>query len=387
MALPISYNIRNLRVRWHVTLLAIGGIAMVVAVFVVLAAMAAGFRIALRSTGRYDNAIVTQKGSASELTSGMTRATADTIMVDNRVARDDKGQPMASPEILLVANLKRKFDNADVNVSLRGVTQKALAVRGGIELTQGRMFKPGLYEIIVGDRIRDRFGLEIGKSIRLQRKDWQVVGIFKSSGSGFESEIWGDVDVMGPAFNRGGGYQSLVLRLKDPGSLESLANSISSNPQFQLQTNREIEYYDAQAGPVASALTGLAWFVSIIMAIGAVVGAMNTMYAIVAARTREIGTLRALGFSRASVLTSFVLESLLLAAIGGLVGCLIATPINGMTGSSGQATFSELTFAFRITPPTLAIGVTFALIMGFIGGLLPAVRAARMPITAALREA
>src|SRR5581483_3285413 len=137
---------------------------------------------------------------------------------------------------------------------------------------------------------RDRFGLEIGKSIRLQRKDWQVVGIFKSSGSGFESEIWGDVDVMGPAFNRGGGYQSLVLRLKDPGSLESLASSISSNPQFQLQTNREIEYYDAQAGPVASALTGLAWFVSIIMAIGAVVGAMNTMYAIVAARTREIGT-------------------------------------------------------------------------------------------------
>jgi putative ABC transport system permease protein len=387
MALPISYNIRNLRVRWQVTLLAIVGIAMVVAVFVTLAAMAAGFRIALRSTGRSDNAMIVQKGSTSEMTSGIPRNQTEMISVDNRVARDDKGQPLASPEILLVANLKRVIDNAETNVALRGVKPKALDVRGGITITQGRMFKPGLYEVIVGERIRERYGLEIGKSLRLQRRQWDVVGIFKSDGSGFENEVWGDVEVMGPAFNRTGGYQSLVVRLKDPSSLDSFAASISGNPQFQLQTAREVDYYDAQAGPVVGALMGLTWFVSIIMAIGAVVGAMNTMYAIVAARTREIGTLRALGFSRISILTSFVLESLVLAVVAGIIGCLLALPANNLSGSTGQVTFSDLSFAFRVTPPTLVMGMTFAVIMGFVGGLLPAVRAARMPITAALREA
>jgi putative ABC transport system permease protein len=384
MALPISYNIRSLQVRWQVTLLAIAGIAMVIAVFVVLGAMASGFRIALRSTGRPDNAIITQKGSMSEMTSGIPRANVDMISVDSRVARDDKGQPLASPEIVLVANLKRN-DGAETNVAIRGVTPAATKVRGGITMTSGRAFTPGLYELMVGDRIAERFNLSVGKSLRLQRHDWMVVGTFKSDGNGFESEIWADVNALGPAFNRTGGYQSLVVRLKDPSAFDALKASVEQNPQFQLRVDREVEYYEAQAGTVAGLLMGLAWFVSIVMAIGAVVGAMNTMYAIVAARTREIGTLRALGFSRIAIMTSFVLESLVLAIAAGLLGCLIAMPANSLTGATGQATFSEISFAFRVTPAIVISALIFAAWMGFLGGLLPAFRAARMPITSALR--
>jgi len=384
MALPISYNIRSLRVRWQVTLLAIAGIAMVIAVFVVLGAMAAGFRIALRSTGRPDNAMITQKGSMSEMTSGIPRANVDMISVDSRVARDDQGHPLASPEIVLVANLKR-VDGAETNVAIRGVTPMAIAVRGGVTMTSGRAFTPGLYELMVGERVRERYGLELGKVLRLQRREWKVVGTFKSEGNGFESEIWADVNALGPAFNRTGGFQSLVVRLKDPASFDALKSSVEGNPQFQLKVDREIDYYDAQAGAVAALLMGLAWFVSIVMAVGAVVGAMNTMFAIVAARTREIGTLRALGFSRFAILTSFVLESLVLSVVAGALGCLIAMPANTLTGANGQATFSEIAFAFRVTPAIVISAMIFAAWMGFLGGLLPAVRAARMPITSALR--
>jgi putative ABC transport system permease protein len=386
MALPISYNVRNLRVRWQVTLLAIIGIALVVAVFVVLGALAAGFRIALRSTGRVDNVMVLQKGADGEMTSGIPRSATNLMSVDNRVARDSKGQPMASPEILIVANLKRITDNQETNVALRGVTLKALDVRGEIQITEGRVFQPGLYEMIVGERTRERYGLEIGKSIKLQRKDWQIVGVFSSGGSAFESEIWGDVDVMGPAFDRQGGYQALVLRLADVSSFEAFKNSVETNPQLQVTMEQERAFYDKQAGPVGTALTTLAWFVSLIMAIGAVTGAMNTMFAIVSARTREIGTLRALGFSRAAILISFVLESAVLALVGGVLGCLLAMPFNGMTGAT-SANFSDLAFAFRVTSTTLGVGIAFALLMGVFGGLLPAIRAARLPITSALREA
>jgi putative ABC transport system permease protein len=386
MALPISYNVRNLRVRWQVTLLAVIGIALVVAVFVVLGAMAAGFRIALRSTGRLDNVMVLQRGADGEMTSGIPLDDASLMSVDARVARDAKGTPLASPEILIVAVLKRVTDNAETNVALRGVTTRAFNVRGGIQMKEGRQFQPGLYELVVGERIRERYGLQIGSSLKLQRKDWTVVGVFTSDGSAFESEIWGDVDVMGPAFDRRGGYQSLILRLQDPGSFDALKASFTANPQLQVDVKRERDFYDDQAGGIATALTTLAWFVSLIMAIGAVTGAMNTMFAIVASRTREIGTLRALGFSRIAILTAFVLESLCLAAIGGALGCLLALPFNGMTGATA-ATFSDLAFAFRVTPTTLFIGVAFALTMGVVGGMLPAVRAARLPITAALREA
>lgn len=387
MALPISYNVKSLRVRWQVTLLAVIGIALVVAVFIILAAMAAGFQFALRTTGRVDNAIVVQKGSTGEIVSALSRDHANLIAVDGRVARDAQGRPLASPEVVLVASLPRVTDGSNMNVTLRGASTRAFDVRGGIKIIEGRAFTPGLYELIVGTHVRDRYGLGVGKTLKLQRQVWNVVGVFESAGSGFENEIWGDVDAIAPAFNRAGGYSVLVVRLKDPGTLDAFGASIASNPSMQLEAKQEMAFYSEQAGPTVAAITGLTIFVSVIMAVGAVVGAMNTMYAIVSARTREIGTLRALGFSRLSILVSFVLESLVLALVAGLLGVLLALPANGLTAAGGSTTFSDFAFAFRITPMAITFGLIFALIMGFVGGLLPAFRAARMPITTALREA
>jgi putative ABC transport system permease protein len=387
MALPLSYNVRNVRQRWQVTLLAIFGIALVVTVFVFLTAMSSGFRLALRATGRTDNAIIVQRGSNSELTSGIDRGKASVFMVDSRIARGTDGQPQASGEILIVANLKRKADGADVNVSVRGVTQKALEVRSGIKIVQGRPLTPGLDEVIVGERAADRFGLNLGSFVKIQKRDWKIVGIFTAEGSGFESEIWGDLNVMAGPMRREGGYQVVVVRLADAPTLEAFKKTLEDDPQLQVSVTQEREYYEAQAGGVGTALLGLSVFVAVVMGTGAVFGAMNTMYAIVAARTREIGTLRALGFSRRSVLFSFVTESLFLAFIGGLLGCVLALPANGVTSATNGANFSELAFAFRITPFALGVGITFALVMGLLGGLLPAFRAARMPITTALREA
>ena len=389
MALPLSYNVRNLRQRWKVTLLAIGGIGLVVAVFVTLLAMENGFRIALRETGSPQNGIVTQRGSMSELTSWMQIGDANVIMVDPRVARDSEGKPMASCEVVILANRPRKSDNQPANITFRGVSPMAFKVRNNVKIVEGRNFTPGLFEIIVGKKIADRvYGLDVGSVLNLQKKDWKVVGLFEAEGSSFESEIWGDYDAMAPAIRRNGGCESLTLRLTSPAVLAGFDKDIRANPRVQLEMDSEPKYYENLAGPTAGALLGLAAFVAVVMGIGAVFGAMNTMYAIVAQRTREIGTLRALGFSRFSILFSFVLESVLLAALGGALGCLLAFTMNGYTAGTGSTnSFSELAFAFRITPPTLAVGIIFAVVMGFIGGLLPALRAARLPIPRALREA
>jgi len=390
MALPISYNIRNLIVRWKVTLLAIGGIALVVAVMLVLVAMSNGFRTALRATGSTENAIVIQRGQNSELTSGFSRDNANMIMVDSRVARDDQGKPLASPEIMIVNNMPRRQDGSSVNVVVRGVTPQAFKVRSIVKIVEGRNFTPGLYELVVGKKASERYvGLEIGHSISLQRRAWKVVGVFEADGSGFESEIWGDLEVMGPAFNRSNGYSSLTLRLQDPSpaSLDAFNADLKRNPAMQVELIQERTFYDNQAGVISAALIGLASFVAVVMGIGAVFGAMNTMYGIVSARTREIGTLRALGFSRISILTSFVLESTFLALVGGLIGCLLALPTNGISSAAGGANFAEVAFAFRIAPAALAIGLIFAVVMGIVGGMLPAVKASRLPITSALREA
>lgn len=387
MALPISYNVRNLTVRWQVTLLSIIGIGLVVAVFVVLLAMVSGFRLALRATGIPGNAMVVQRGSLDELTSWVPLNQRQLIVVDSRVARDKDGQPLASPEMVVVTNLPRRVDGMSTNVTLRGVSPKAFEVRGGIEIVKGRSFTPGLYEVIVGERIAERMaGLDLGTTMKAQKKDWQIVGIFRSRGGAFESEIWGDLDTMGPAFLRTGGSNSLVVRMKDPSDTPAFDKTIRDDPRMHLQAVAEDQYYADKAGPVSAALMGLAIFVAIVMGIGAVFGAMNTMYAIVAARTREIGTLRALGFSRRAILFSFVVESIFLALIGGVVGILLALPTNGLGGATGVG-FAELAFAFKVTPLTVASGLAFAVAMGLAGGLLPAFRAARLPITSALREA
>jgi putative ABC transport system permease protein len=388
VALPLSYNVRNVRNRWQVTLLAVSGIALVVAVFTVLMSMSEGFAIALRATGRPDNAMIVQRGSASELTSWIPLDQRQLIVVRDEVARGTDGQPLASPEDVVVT-MKPKKDGEPTNISVRGVTPRAFEVRSGITIEQGRTFTPGLYEVIVGDKIAGRVqGLEIGSKVKLQKHEWTVVGVFSSRGGAFESEIWGDAEVMGTDFGRSGGSNAMAVRLKPGADVAALDKWIRSNPQMQLQAVSEKKYYDDQAGPLAKILRQLATFVAIIMGVGAVFGAMNTMYAVVAARTREIGTLRALGFSRRAILFSFVLESVTLALAGGAIGCLLAFPMNGYSTGTGQTqSFSEIAFAFRITPEIVAAGIVFAVVMGVVGGLLPALRAARLPITSALREA
>jgi putative ABC transport system permease protein len=386
MALPLSYNVR---MRWQVTLLAIGGIALVVAVFAVLMSMSEGFRAALRSTGRPDNAIVVQRGSSSELTSGVPLEDRNMLVVDDRVARDANGQPLASWELVVVLALPRLSDGEPANVTLRAVTPRAFDVRGGIRVVEGRSFTPGLDEVIVGRKLQSRIqGLAVGGNVKYQQKLFKIVGLFESTGGAFESEVWGDYDTFSAIFQRGGGSNSLVLRMKDPAAIPELDRFIRAQPQMQLQALSERQYYEEQAGPLARVLRGLATFVAVVMGIGAVFGAINTMYAVVAARTREIGTLRALGFSRRAILASFLIESVILAAIGGAIGCLLAFPMNGFSTGTGQTqSFSEIAFNFRITPQIVLVGMLFAVVMGILGGLLPALRGARMPITSALREA
>ena len=388
MAVPLSYNIRNVRQRWQVTLLAIIGIAMVVAVFAVIMSMSEGFRLALRATGRDDNAIIVQRGSGSELTSGVPIDQRNLIIVDERVARGQDGQPLMSPEWVVVLNLPKQ-DGQPTNVTLRAVTQKAFEVRGGVEIVGGRTFAPGLDEVIVGRKLVDRLqDVGLGKRVKYQRKEFNVVGVFASQGGAFESEIWGDFDVLGQEFQRGAGSNSLVVRMKDPSQIPALDRWIRAQPQMQLQAVEERKYYEDQAGPLARALRALAMFVACVMGIGAVFGAMNTMYAIVAQRTREVGTLRALGFKRRAILLAFVIESVFLALVGGAIGCLLAMPMNGFSTGTGQTqSFSEIAFAFRITPQIVTSGMLLAAVLGFIGGLLPALRASRLPITTALREA
>jgi putative ABC transport system permease protein len=389
MALPLYYNVRNVRVRWQVTLLAVGGIALVVAVFAVLMAMSEGFARALRSTGRPDNAMIVQRGSGSELTSAVPLADRNLIVVDDRVARDASGQPLASWEWVVVIGLPKATDGMPANVTLRAVTPRGFEVRGGITVVEGRTFTPGLDEVVVGRKLTTRIrGLEIGAEVPYQQKRFRIVGHFESTGGAFESEIWGDYDTLGAIFQRGAGSNSLVVRMKDPAAIPELDRWIRAQPQMQLQALSERRYYEEQAGPLARTLQGLATFVALVMGVGAVFGAINTMYAIVSTRTREIGTLRALGFSRRSILVSFLIESVILATIGGAIGCLLAFPMNGFSTGTGQTqSFSEIAFAFRITPGIVATGMAFAVAMGVLGGLLPALRGARLPITSALREA
>ena len=266
MAIPLSYNVRNVRVRWQVTLLAIVGIALVVAVFAVLMSMSEGFKAALRSTGRPDNAIVVQRGSSSEMTSGVPLADRNMIMVDERVARDANGQPLASWEQVVVIGLPRISDGQPANVTLRAVTQRAFEVRGGIKVVEGRSFTPGLDEVIVGRKLTKRIaGLAIGGNVKYQQKLFKIVGLFESEGAAFESEIWGDFDTFSAIFQRGGGSNSLVLRMKDPATIPELDRFVRAQPQMQLQALSERKYYEEQAGQLSRALSALANFVAVVM--------------------------------------------------------------------------------------------------------------------------
>jgi putative ABC transport system permease protein len=386
--LPIGFSLRNLRRRWKSAVLATLGLSLVVSVFVALASLAAGFRLALRATGSTENAIVTQQGSLSELTSEVEQSEVALIAASPQVGKGEDGQPLVSPEVVVIASLPGLSDGQPVNVTFRGVTPTAFAVRSGVRITRGRPSAPGTEEIVVGESIARRVaGLEVGSRITIARRPWTIVGAFTSEGSAFESEIWGDVGVVGSAYQRSGIVQSVTVRLGDQGGLDGLAREVGRDPRLRLEVSGERDYYDRQSGPTTLMILALAVFVSTIMGIGAVFGVMNTMYAFVDARVGEIGMLRALGFSRASILSTLLVESVLLALVGGLLGCLLALPANGLTTATSQtANFSELAFAFRTTPALLLAGLAFSLVMGLCGGVLPAARACRLTLVASLGE-
>ena len=387
MALPIAYSLRSLVVRWKSTLLAMIGIGLVVAVFVGLLSMPGGFRRALRASGSVENALVLQKGAMSELGSSLSKAAGDWVADDPRIAHGRNGAPLVSPELVVVVALPRRSDGELSNVGVRGVTPAVFDVRNRVTIVEGRRARPGLFEIMVGRQAQKRIrGLDVGSRISIMKREFEVVGVFLADGGSFESEIWSDFDAMASAFNLAGTENSLTVRLADPSVLPSFDRELQANLQYPLEMTGERQYYEDQAGPLSRFVGGLAAFVAVVMGIGAVFAAMNTMYAIVAHRTREVGTLRALGFSRAAVLMAFVLEGFFLAVVGGGVGCLLSFLMNGLSTSSTTASMSEIVFAFRVTPVDLGYGLVFAATMGVIGSLLPAFRAARLAITAALRE-
>jgi len=387
LPLPLSYNVRSVRMRWPVALLAVIGIALVVAVVAVLMAMSQGFATALRGTGRPDNAIVVSRGSNSEVTSFLEMEDRRAILDHVPAVRGPDGRPLVSWEWVSIVALPRKSDGRRTNVVLRSVTPQALLVRTGIRLTAGRLFAPGLDEVVVGSRILDRVrGLELGGILRYRRKELRIVGVFESEGAAFESEVWADFDTLRSALQRPPGSNSLVVRMEDPAQIAALDRWIRLQPNMLLRAVSERQYYEDQSGPVANTIKALGGLVAVVMGLGAVFAAMNTMYRIVASRTREIGTLRAVGFSRRAILLSFVVESALLGLAGGALGCLVASTVHGYsTGTSNLQSFSEVAFAFRITPAIIASSLGFALLMGILGGLLPAARAARLPIAAAVR--
>jgi putative ABC transport system permease protein len=389
MKIPIEYNVRSLIARWKLTLFAVVGLALVVGVLVTLLALAAGFGMALRANGRSDNATVTQSGSLSELTSWLGRDQANAISVDARVQRSQDGRPMASCEVVAVSNMTRRTDGQPTNVSLRGVAPVAFAVHDGIQIVAGRNFISGQYEAIAGRRIQDRIrGLQLGSTVTMLGKKWHIVGVFAAQGSSaFESEVWGDYNILLPIGHPDAGCSCLTVRLKDANSITGFAEQLQRDPQMQIEMINERSYYERQAGPVKAALLALSFIVAGVMGIGAAFGAMNTMNGLVTARGREIATLRAFGFSRISIVSGFLFESVFVALAGGIAGCLLVLPLNGwVTATGSTASFSEVAFALKFTPLTTIIGLVFAVLMGVIGGLIPALRASWVPVSAGLRQ-
>ena len=387
MGLVSGYNLRSMLVRKGTAAMTAMGIAMVVAVFVMTLAIAQGFQSTLVASGSPQNAIILRKSATSETVSAVLRPQLPLIESMPQVARGPDGHPLASPEMVLIISLPRATDDAPANVPLRAVGSRAFEVRNNFTFVEGRRFTPGTREINVGQQAVARFkGLTLGRDVKFGNTSWKVVGIFTADSSSFESEVWGDVDLMMPAFQRGG-YQSVTVKLTDPSAFESFKTAMEADPRLDLVPKPEIVYYQEQSETTSTLIKIFATFVTAILSIGAMFGAMNTMYAAVAYRTREIGTLRALGFGRLRIISAFLAESIALALIGGVVGCVLALPVHGLsTGAMNMQSFSELAFKFRLTPALLAGGMVFAAVMGGIGGLLPAIRAARIPVARALRE-
>jgi putative ABC transport system permease protein len=388
MAIPIVYNVRSLGARWTSTVVAVLGIAGTVGVFVAMLSLARGFEATLVASGSARNAIVRRAGATSEMDSSVMLEQVRVVGDAPGVERGDGG-PLVSPEVVVIASFPLKGRGVDGNAQVRGVSPKALTVRPTVKIVAGRTFEPGLSELLVGSNVAASYdGLELGKTVRFGGGIWTVVGVFDSGGSAYDSELWCDYSVLRQVYQRPlNMFQSATVRLTSPDALTSFKDALTSDPRVTVQIDREIDYYAKQSRQLTTLITVLGSIIAIVMGIGAVFGALNTMYSAVSERTREIATLRALGFGSGSVVVSFVVESLCIAFVGGLLGCVAVLPLNGLTtGTINWQTFSHLAFAFRVTPGLLAMGLGFALLMGLIGGVPPAVRAARAQIASALRE-
>jgi putative ABC transport system permease protein len=380
-------GLRSIPERWGPSLVIIVGLAGVVAVFTALLAMAEGFRTTLEATGRADVALVLRGGSSAELNSGISRDQGALIKQAPGVLAGPDGRPLASAEMVVIAELFKTGEQTGSNITVRGVEPGAFALRPSVRIVEGRAFRPGLRELIVGRGVAGQFaGVGIGETLRMRGSDWTVVGVF-ASGDANESELWTDVEVAQTTFNRNG-YSSVRLALDGASGFQILKDALAADPRVNVDVETEQQYYSGQTKQFRETIGILAGVVTAIMALGATFAALNTMYAAVGARTREIATLRALGFGGASVVISVMLESLVLAFAGGLVGALFAFVLfNNLAVSTLGSNFTQVVFRFAVTPALVQQGLLIALAIGMIGGLLPAVRAARLPVTSALRTA
>jgi len=385
---PVSYNFRSIRSRWTSTIVAILGIAGTVGVFVAMLSLARGFKATLVASGSPGNALVLRAGSPSEMMGGVTLDSVKIVQDAPGIARDAEG-PLVTQEVVGVIPFPLITTGTDANVQVRGVSPNVLRIRTFVKMQEGRMFQPGLTEIVVGkNAVKTYSGLKLGDTVNIAGGTFKVVGVFDAGGSSFDSEVWCDSKILNDALKRPDNlFQSITVHLTSPAAFQQFKDSVVTDPRLNLDVTREIDYYAKQSTTMTTLITVLGGLVAVIMAVGAVFGALNTMYSAVAERGREIATMRALGFTSWNVVLSFLFEALLISFVGGLIGCLVVLPLNGLTTSTMNfQTFSNIAFAFKITLNLLLLGVLFALVMGILGGVFPAIRAARRPVAQALRE-
>ena len=387
-SVPISYNFRSIKERWTSTIVAVLGIAGTVGVFVAMLSLARGFKATLVASGSPGNALIMRAGSSSEMMGGITLDSVRVAQDGPGVAHDANG-PLVTQEVVGVVPFPLISTGTDANVQVRGVSPNVLTIRNFAKIVEGRMFQPGLAELVVGKNAsRTYAGLTVGNSVNFGGGRWQVVGVFDAGGSSFDSEVWCDAHILSQVLKRPDNiFQSATIHLTSPAAFQQFKDAVTADPRMNVDVWREIDYYAKQSTTMTRLITVLGGFVAAIMAIGAIFGALNTMYSAVAERGREIATMRALGFSTWNVILSFLFEALLISFTAGLIGCLAVLPLNGLTTNTmNWQTFSNLAFAFKITFDLLLMGVLFALVMGVLGGLLPAIRAAISPVAVALRE-
>jgi len=388
MPIPLSYSYRNLLARRLTTFLTAAGMALVVFVFAAVLMLAEGLRRTLVATGSYDNAVVLRAGSESEVQSAVDRTQAGIVGAQPEVALDKDGRRLAANEAIVLVNLPKREGGKMANVIIRGVQPVSPELRREVRLSAGRFSRPGSTEIVAGVQIARRFkGAGLGETLRFAMRTWRVVGIMDAGNTGFSSEIWGDVEQVLQAFRRTS-FSSVILRLRDPGEFAALKARLESDPRLPVQVLREVEFYEAQSRRLATFIRLLGLVLTGIFSLGAILGAMVTMYAQVGARISEIGTMRALGFKRHHVLAAFLLESMLLGFLGWILGLIPASLLNFITLSTiNWSSFAELSFKFALTPGILVKSLLFGVGMGLVGGLLPALKAARLPLLEAMRAA